>query len=123
MNKEQLEKLKSKIEMHQNNTSLSSGAQDFIKLLNLGETDEVAAKRLNELSRAPKAEVIAYGKEKGLHFTEEDMKVVTDEILEASDELSDVDLENVAGGAEARTVIVSSAVIGAVALVLATRVR
>ena len=49
--------------------------------------------------------MIAYGKEKGFHFTEEDMKVVTYERLEAFDELSDADLENVAGGAEARTLV------------------
>jgi len=108
MNKEQneqFETLKNKYEMLQSNDSLSSGAKDYARLLNLADTDEDVAKRLGELGTISSAKVIAYGKEKGFVFTEEDMEDVGNEIFGASNKLSNDDLEQVAGGAQARTVV------------------
>jgi len=114
MNKEQseskIETLKNKIEMLQSNTSLSSGAQDLVKLLNLANTDEDVATRLDELGTTSKAELIAYGKEKGFNFTEEDIDTINNELFGASDELSGDELEQVAGGTEQRTVLAVSLV-------------
>jgi len=115
MDKKQIEILKNKIGVLQSNDSLSLGAQNLVKLLSLSDTDEDVAKRLNELSTTSKAEFINYGKEKGLDFTEEDMNVISNELFGASDELTDADLEDVAGGI---TAVVAAAVGGLVAGVL-----
>jgi len=102
MNQKQIEStieiLKNKLEMLQSNTSLGSGAQDFIKLLKLADTDEDVAKRLSELGTASRSDFVAFGKEKGFNFTKADVDTVADEIFGASDELSNHDLEQVAGG-------------------------
>lgn len=120
MDKEQSKKIeiiKNKLEMQQSNASLSSGAEDFIKLLNLAGTDEDVAKYIGKLGTGSRAELIAYGKEKGLNFTEEDMDNVGDEIFSASNELSDEDLEQIAGGVIG--LVAGAAVVSAGAAVVA----
>ena len=80
---------------------LSPGAREFFALMKLAETDESVAKRLAELaadSQKTPVELIAYGREKGFIFNELDMQNVGDNILEPSDELSDDELEQAAGG-------------------------
>jgi predicted ribosomally synthesized peptide with nif11-like leader len=79
--------------------SSSPGAREFYKLIKLAETDENVAKRLAELGTGTPEELIAYGKEKGFAFNEQDMQAVGKDILEPSDELSDEELEMAAGGA------------------------
>jgi len=76
----------------------SPGAKAFFSLVKLAETDEDVALRLNELAEATPEELIAYGADLGFVFTEQDMLDIGKDILEPSDELSDEDLELVAGG-------------------------
>ena len=80
------------------NSALSSGARDFYALIKLAETDEETAKRLEELNTGTPEELIAFGKEKGFVFNEQDMQDFGKGILEQSDELDDEELELVAGG-------------------------
>ena len=81
--------------------SLSPGARAFLEFIKLAETDEKVAGRLAELgadSQGNPGEIIAYGKEKGFAFNEEDMKAAGESILNLSDELSEEELKMVAGG-------------------------
>ena len=90
--------LKDRLETLKSNASLSEGVQNFIKLLGVAETDEEVSKRLHELGKSSPADLIAYGKEKGFNFSKEDLGVVSQELFKGSDEFSDDDLANVAGG-------------------------
>ena len=78
--------------------ALSPGAQAFCALMKLSETDEEVEKRLTELAGGTPEELIAYGREKGFVFDEQDMLAFGKDILEPSDELSEEELELVAGG-------------------------
>lgn len=61
-------------------------------------------------------EVIRLGKENGFDFTAEDMKAAYEEISQSGTELSDEDLEKVAGGfVTATAVMVVASVVGAAA--------
>ena len=77
---------------------LSPGAREFYALIKLAETDESVAGRLAELAAGTSMELIAYGREKGFIFDEQDMQAIGKDILEPSDELSDEELELAAGG-------------------------
>ena len=77
---------------------LSPGAQAFYAFTKLAETDAEVAQRLAELASGTPEELIAYAKEKGFVFDEQDMRAVGEDILEPSDELSEEDLELAAGG-------------------------
>jgi len=82
-------------------SSLSPGARAFLEFMKLAETDEKTAGRLAELgagSQENPGEIIAYGKEKGFTFNEEDMKAAGESILEQSDELDEEELKVVTGG-------------------------
>ena len=59
--------------------------------------------------------IIALGKEKGLEFTAEDIKAAHEEAAGSSEELSDEDLEKVAGGFVTTTAAAVTSVDGAVA--------
>jgi len=63
----------------------------------LAETDAEVEKRITEASKSPQ-ELIAYGKEKGFTFDTDDMKEVAIKLMEQEEELSDDELEAVAGG-------------------------
>ena len=76
----------------------SPGAQAFLTLTKLADTDEGVAKRLEELAEGTPEELIAYGAEKGFTFTKQDLIAIGKDILEPSDELNDEELEMVAGG-------------------------
>ena len=91
--------LKSRLQKSQETTtSQSPGAQAFYALMKLAETDETVAKRLTELSTGTPEAVVAYGREKGFIFSEEDMQALGKDVLEPTDELSDEELEMAAGG-------------------------
>ena len=94
------EMLKSRLQQAQREpgASQSPGVKEFFALMKLGESDEAVGKRLDELSGGTPEELIAYGKEKGFLFSREDMLDIGKDILEPSDELSDEELELVAGG-------------------------
>ena len=77
---------------------LGPGALELYKFMKLADTDESVAKRLTELSAAAPEELIAYGKEQGFIFNVQDMQAVSKDILKPSDELSDEELQLVAGG-------------------------
>ena len=85
---------------------LSRGVQEFYALIKLAETDEEIAKRLEELSTGTPEELIAYGVEKGFVFDRQDIQAVGKDILEPSDELSDEELELVAGGTSVGAAVV-----------------
>ena len=76
----------------------SPGAQAFYELMKLGENDKSVAERLGELGAGEPGELIAYGKEKGFEFSEQDIKAAGEYILEPSNELSEEELELAAGG-------------------------
>ena len=76
----------------------SPGVQAFFALTKLAETDESVAKQLEEIGTDAIDDLITYGAEKGFIFTAQDMAEVGKEILAPSDELSDEELEMVAGG-------------------------
>ena len=83
------------------------GVQAFYGLMALAETDKEVEKRLEELGDSTTSELVAYGKEKGFIFDEQDLDTVGNDVLDPSEELSDEELELVAGG----TTIVASAFI------------
>ena len=62
------------------------------------EEDETVKNRLNELVAGDPSAVIAYGKELGYDFTEKDLDQLGKALLEQEEELSDEELEQVAGG-------------------------
>ena len=84
--------------LQQPDASLSPGAQEFGKLVKLGETDEEVGKRLAEFTLGSADELIAYGKEKGFNFNRQDMKDFAESIMKPSDGLSEEELELAAGG-------------------------
>ena len=91
--------LKSRLEKAQRSDApLSPGAREFFALIKLSETDESVAERLAELGAGTPEALIAYGREKGFIFDEQDMQAIGKDILEPSDELSDEELELAAGG-------------------------
>ena len=65
--------------------------------------DEVLAEKFKTAGVDVNA-VIALGKENGFEFTAQDMKTVHDEMSQSGTELSDEDLEKVAGGFVTSTV-------------------
>ena len=77
--------------------SLSAGAKQFIAFSQLADTDPEVAKRITEASKSPQ-EMVAYGKEKGFTFDAQDMEEVAKKLMEQEEELSDEELEAVAGG-------------------------
>ena len=81
--------------------SLSPGVREFYALVDLSETDKEVEKRLAEISAGTREELIAYGREKGFNFDEQDIQAVSKDILEPTDELSEEELELVAGGTTA----------------------
>ena len=94
------ELLKSKLQQAQRESgaSQSPGVKAFFALMKLGESDDEVGKRLEELSGGTAEELIAYGAELGFLFSREDMLDIGKDILEPSDELSDEEMERVAGG-------------------------
>ena len=91
--------IKSRLQKVQDSTtSLGPGAREFYALMKLAETDEAVAGRLTELSTGTPEAVVAYGREKGFDFSEEDMQAIGKYVLEPSDELSEEELELAAGG-------------------------
>ena len=76
--------------------------------------DEELAEKVKEAG-TDAGKIIALGKEKGLEFTAEDMKAAHDEYAGSSEELSDEDLEKVAGGFVTTTAATVAAVVGAAA--------
>ena len=112
----QLLKNKIHIKLQQSDDSRSPGAQNLYALMKMAETDEEIAKRLEELETATPEELIAYGKEKGFSFSEQDIQDFGKDILKPSDELSEDELELAAGGT---TVLVAFGVSAAIVLGIA----
>ena len=82
--------------------ALSPGTQAIYALMELAETDSEVAKELEALGPdVTRAQLIAYGKEKGFVFGEQDLDDVGKDALDQSEELSDEELELVAGGTTA----------------------
>ncbi|MCL2048809.1 MAG: Nif11-like leader peptide family RiPP precursor [Defluviitaleaceae bacterium] len=102
--------------LEQPEASLTPGIREFHALIKLAETDEETAKRLDALNMAAPEQLIAYGKEKGFVFNEQDIQAFGKDILEPSDELSDEELELAAGGT---TVLVAFGVSAAIVLGIA----
>jgi len=96
--------------------TLPAGVREFYALMKQGEADEEVGKRLAELNTGTPEELIAYGKEMGFYFNEQDIQEVGKFILEPSDELSDEELELAAGGT---TVLVAFGVSAAIVLGIA----
>ena len=88
--------------------SVSPGVREFYALLALGKTDKEVGKRLEELAEGDPEQLIAYGREKGFTFTGQDLQLIGNAILEPTDELSEEELEMVAGG----TTLVAAFLVG-----------
>ena len=82
----------------QPDVTLTPGAQALYEFIKLARTDESVAGRMAELDAGAPEELIAFGREKGFIFNEQDMQAIGKNILEPSDELNDEELELVAGG-------------------------
>ena len=97
--------------------SLTDGAKQFMEFSKLADTDPEVAKRIAELSKSPQ-ELIAYGKGKGFSFDTNDMKEVAKKLMEQEEELSDDELEAVAGGLSVFVVLafIAVAVVGGAAV-------
>ena len=108
--------LKSKMKK-QSDDAVSTGIKEFFGLIKLAEDDKDVAKRLAELGSGTPEELIAYGKEMGFIFTEQDIEGAGKSILETSDELSDEELERVAGGTVAGALLFLAFAAGMTALV------
>ena len=61
--------------------SLSPGAREFYALIKMGEADESVAGRLAELAAETPEDLIAYGREEGFIFDEQDMWAVGKDIV------------------------------------------
>jgi len=86
--------------------------------------DEELAEKVKEAGTDVN-EIIRLGKENGFEFTAEDMKALHDETAKSGEELSDEDLEKVAGGfvtSTAVAVVAGLAAAAASAAALATSV-
>ena len=70
--------------------------------------DEALAEKVKDAG-VDVSEIIALGKENGFEFTAENLKTVHEEMNKSGAELSDEDLEKVAGGFVMATVVVASA--------------
>ena len=104
-----LQMMKSRVLNLQPDGSLSDGAKEFLRFIKNADDDEIMAKRLVELGSGTPGEVIAYGREKGFIFNEQDMQAVSKDILKPTDELDEEELEMVAGGTTILGVILSVA--------------
>ena len=82
----------------QSDATLSPGVNAFYALMKHAEANAEVAKRLEELSGGAPDALIAYGKEQGFSFNEQDLATVGKDILEPSNELSEEELELAAGG-------------------------
>ena len=94
--KRRTEKLISDLEKEQ--SPHHEGMKNLIQLMKCSEEDETVKNRLNELVAGDPSAVIAYGKELGYDFTEKDLDQLGKALLEQEEELSDEELEQVAGG-------------------------
>jgi len=115
-------------------SAMSDGAKQFMEFTKLAEVDNDIAKEVAGLSGNPQG-LIEYGKEKGFVFNALDMKEVAKKLMEQEEELSDYELESVAGGITLTVLMVigtvglvagvvggaaaGAAVVGAVAVVTA----
>ena len=89
--------------------------EDIKRFIVLVGDDEELAEKV-KVAGTDVGEVIRLGKENGLEFTAEDMKALHDETAKSGVELSDEDLEKVAGGFVTSTAVVAVAsVVGAAA--------
>jgi len=93
-------------------SAMSVGAKQFMEFSKLAETNNDIAKGVAGLSGNPQG-LIEYGKEKGFVFNARDMEEVAKKLMAQEEELSDDELESVAGG----ITLTVLAVIGAVGLV------
>ena len=107
-------------EIEASNESLSGGAKQFMAFSQLADTDPEVAKKIAEASKSPQ-DMITYGKEKGFIFDEKDMEEVAKKLMEQEEELSDEELEAVAGGTTLAVLFVIS-VMGAVGAVVGVAV-
>ena len=84
---------------------LTPCAKAFYAMLKLAETNEEVREQLERMAQdTTREELIAYGKEKGFIFDEQDLEAVSKDILEPTDELNEEELEKVAGGTTADAV-------------------
>ncbi len=83
----------------------------------IAENEEIK-NRAKEIGLDPKG-IIAYGKELGLKFDEEDMKTLSAEAGLTEEELSEEELEKIAGGIATVTLAGGAIIVGGLGSVLA----
>ena len=79
------------------------GLENFEAFLNYFQEHPEALERLKKLDFTTPQSVIDFGAELGFIFNEQDMAEYAQKALEQKDELSDKDLEKVAGGIKEMT--------------------
>lgn len=93
---------------------------DFKKYGQMIEEDQNVRKRAKEIGMNDLDGQIAYAKGLGLEFTVDDMKALADEVGASADELSDEQLEQVAGGAVSITAALVTGFVAAAVSAAAT---
>jgi predicted ribosomally synthesized peptide with nif11-like leader len=73
-------------------------AENLKKFMDFIETDEVAAKKVEEIGGHNIDGLIAYGKELGIELSEKDFDELKSTLLNEENELSDDTLDEVSGG-------------------------
>ena len=89
--------------------------EDFNKFGQMCAEDETVRARAKEIGLEDVDGIIAYGKELGLDFTVDDLKEMADKAGLMDEELSEDQLEQVAGGVVTSTVGAVCGVVGAAA--------
>ena len=84
----------------------------------VGKDDELSAKVKEAGTDADK--LIELGKEKNFEFTRQDMKDMNDQMGTSTEELSDEDLEKVAGGFVTATAVIVAASVASAGAAVAT---
>ena len=96
--------------------TLGEGARNFFALIEKAEADKEMTEKLAQLSKAPPNEIIEYGKTLGFSFSEADMAEAGEKLLGQKKELSEEELDNVAGGLATLAVLAVASVLGALAV-------
>ncbi len=94
--KKRTEKLLSDLEKEQ--SPQDEGMKNLIQFMKDSEEDEAVKTKLNELVAKDPSAVIDYARERGYDFSEKDLDRLGKALLEQKEELSEEDLDQVAGG-------------------------
>ena len=90
---------------------------DLKKYGQICQEDQTVRQRAKEIGMANLDGQIAYGKELGLEFNKDDLQALADEAGMSKGELSEEQLEQIAGGCTTITILAAVAVTGALGVI------